>query len=198
MRFARTRALDYDIFLQTMTSTEGLRCDGCGQPASAEHIASRVKRLEWTTRWRPVHIGTLLLGAHAPQSDAEFLYAGKFEGEAESALRAAGISAEGKTAEATLAEFQRSGTFLAHVLECAPEVGAAGAAPVNELIEARLAAVAARIRRSLKPKRIVLISELSETVVAALAAAELGCPILRSDGTRVVAESGATAERPAL
>lgn len=181
-----------------MTSTEGLRCDGCGQPASPEHIARRLKRLEWATRWRPVHIGTLLLGAHAPKADAEFLYAGKFEGEAESALRAAGVSAEGKTAEATLAEFQRAGYFLGHLLECPPNAEEAELRSVETLILRKIPAVAARIRRSLKPKRIVLISELSETVAAALAAAELGCPILRSDGTRVVAESGATAEKPAL
>ena len=145
-----------------------------------------------------MHIGTLLLGAYAPQADAEFLYAGKFEGEAELALRAAGVSAAGKTAEATLTEFQRGGAFLAHLLECPPNAEGAELRSVEPLILRKIPAVAARIRRSLKPKRIVLISELSETVVAALTAAELGCPILRSDGTRVVAESGATAERPAL
>jgi hypothetical protein len=166
-----------------MTGTEGLRCDGCGQPASPEHIASRLKRLEWTTRWRPVHIGTLLLGALAPHADAEFLYAGKFEGQAESALRAAGVSAEGKTAEATLTEFQRSGYFLAHAVECAPEAGAASRASVNALIEGRLAAVAARIRRSLKPKRIILVSAFPPAVLQALVASDLGCPVYRVDGT---------------
>jgi len=33
-----------------------LPCDGCGQPASAEHIARRLQRLEWATRFRPIHI----------------------------------------------------------------------------------------------------------------------------------------------
>src|SRR5882724_4729003 len=57
-----------------MTNTE-LLCDGCGQQASSEHIAKRLQRLEWTTRYRPVHIGTVLLGAFVPGDDAVFLYA---------------------------------------------------------------------------------------------------------------------------
>jgi len=97
-----------------------LRCDGCGQPASSEHVARRLQRLEWTTRYRPVHIGTLLLGAVAPQKDSEFIYslASAWDGEARILLAATGIAPEGKSAETTLAEFQRQGFFLTHVLEC--------------------------------------------------------------------------------
>src|SRR3984893_2546309 len=58
----------------TMNSTD-LRCDGCGQPASPEHIARRLQRLEWMTRFRPIHLHTLLLGAFSPLVPAEFLYA---------------------------------------------------------------------------------------------------------------------------
>jgi len=43
-----------------------LPCDGCGQPASAEHIARRLQRLEWATRFRPIHIQALLLAAFRP------------------------------------------------------------------------------------------------------------------------------------
>src|SRR5881398_840720 len=76
-----------------MTTAAILRCDGCGQMGSPEHIARRLRRLEWATRYRPVHIQTLLLGGVAPPQDAEFLYApgGDFRGEAESLLRAVGI-----------------------------------------------------------------------------------------------------------
>ncbi len=75
-----------------------LRCDGCGQTASPAHVAQRLQRLEWTTRYRPVHIGALLLGAIAPREDAEFLYApeGKFAGEAKRVLQATGVSTSGK------------------------------------------------------------------------------------------------------
>src|SRR5215467_8497277 len=69
-----------------------LCCDGCGQMGSPEHIARRLRRLEWATRYRPVHIQTLLLAGIAPGEDAEFLYApgGEFHGEAELLLRAVG------------------------------------------------------------------------------------------------------------
>jgi len=155
-----------------------LRCDGCGQPASPEHIARRLQRLEWTTRFRPVHIGTLLLGAVAPQSDAEFIYspAGAWEGEAKSLLAAAGVTLDGKSAEATLAEFQRGGFLLTHVLECPVEDGAAGSA--QELIANRLPAVLSRIRRSLKPKRLIPISRALEQFLPALSAGDLPCAIL--------------------
>src|SRR5258708_87515 len=58
-----------------MINTMAMPCDGCGQTASAEHIARRLQRLEWTTRYRPVHINTLLLGAFSPQEERDFLYA---------------------------------------------------------------------------------------------------------------------------
>src|SRR5712664_2130177 len=159
-------------------NSTALRCDGCGQLASPEHIARRLQRLEWTTRFRPVHIGTLLLGAVAPQSDAEFIYspAGAWEGEAKSLLAAAGVTLDGKSAEATLAEFQRGGFLLTHVLECPVEDGAAGSA--QELIANRLPAVLSRIRRSLKPKRLIPISLALEQFLPALSAGDLPCAIL--------------------
>ena len=160
-----------------MTNTD-LRCDGCGQPASTEHIARRLQRLEWTTRYRPVHIGTLLLGAAAPQSDLEFIYstAGLWQGEASALLAAAGLTVHGKSWEAVLAEFQRGGFFVTHVLECPIE--SREASHVRQLIEARLPAVLTRIRRSLKPKRLVPISRDLEQFVPALTSGQLNCAIL--------------------
>src|SRR5713226_3342167 len=74
-------------------NSTALRCDGCGQLASPEHIARRLQRLEWTTRFRPLHIGTLLLGAIAPRNDNELIYspAGAWDGEAKMLLAAARI-----------------------------------------------------------------------------------------------------------
>ena len=155
-----------------------LRCDGCGQPASAEHIARRLQRLEWTTRYRPVHIGTLLLGAVAPQDDSAFIYssAGAWSGEARMLLTAAGVLQEGKSGETILADFQRHGFFLTYVLECPLQDGADSRIP--ELIGNRLPAVLTRIRRSLKPKRLAPISKWLEQFLPALASGELPCPIL--------------------
>lgn len=162
-----------------MTSETLLPCDGCGQPASQEHIARRLARLEWTTRFRPVHIGTLLVGAIAP-ADAEFLYApdGNFGGEAGIILDAAGISHSGKSADVVLAEFQRSGLLLTHVMECPLEHGRP-TPDASELLAGRLPAVLARIRRSLKPKRVVPISRLLEPLLRGDGPPfDVGCPVV--------------------
>jgi len=159
-----------------------LRCDGCGQTASPAHVAQRLQRLEWTTRYRPVHIGALLLGAIAPREDAEFLYApeGKFAGEAKRVLQATGVSTSGKSGDAVLAEFQRGGFLLAHVLECPLEEINSGKVP--ELIEFCLPATLGRIRRSLKPRKLGLISGELAFTVARFQSANLNCALVLDDG----------------
>ena len=167
-----------------MTNSISLPCDGCGQTASAEHIARRLQRLEWTTRYRPVHINTLLLGAFSPQEEKDFLYGpgGEFHGEAAQLLDALGISTKGKAAEAVHAEFQRAGFFLTHVLECPLGRDAGQAAEAAALLTKRLQAVASRIRRSLKPKRVVLISQVLGPILEKILALELGCPVVLDNG----------------
>jgi hypothetical protein len=162
--------------------TDFLSCDGCGQPASPEHIARRLQRLEWTTRYRPIHIGTLLLGGFSPLADADFLYSGKFEGEASRLLEAVGISPVGKPADAVLSEFQRGSFFLTHILECPLESGQAGPLVCESLLEKRVSSVMTRIRRSLKPKRVFLISESLAPLSAGLSSAELSCPVILDGG----------------
>jgi hypothetical protein len=173
-----------------------LRCDGCGQPASPEHIARRLQRLEWTTRYRPVHIGTLLLGAVAPQDDSAFIYspAGAWRGEARILLTAAGVVQEGKSGEAALAEFQRHGFFLTYVLECPLEGGADSR--TQELLGNRLPAVLTRIRRSLKPKRLAPISKWLEQFLPDLASGGLPCALLL-DGEKAFALDGNAAPEAA-
>src|SRR5256884_7278023 len=104
--------------LPIMTNPIALVCDGCGQAATAEHIARRLQRLEWTTRYRPVHIHTLLLGAFSPLRDEEFLYrsGGEFRGEAAQILEAVGISPAGEIPDAGDPGFHRAGVFLTHAL----------------------------------------------------------------------------------
>src|SRR5260370_20025793 len=103
-----------------MANSATLQCDGCGQIASPDHVTRRVQRLEWATRYRPVHIHTLLLGAFSPKEERDFLYLpeGEFQGEAAFLLDAVGISTAGKTREAVHVEFQRAGFFLTYLLEC--------------------------------------------------------------------------------
>lgn len=195
-----------------MKSNEILRCDGCGQVGSPEHIARRLRRLEWATRYRPVHIQTLLLGGVAPLEDSEFLYTpgGEFRGEAETLLRAVGIdsglppfdtqrkqqaipttpSTPGKPAEDIQAEFQAAGFFLTHILECPLELGENSAANTGDLLRKHLPPVASRIRRSLKPKRVMLVTEMPPEVVEDILSLDLGCEVIVSDGRSVSQRSG--------
>jgi hypothetical protein len=189
--FALRAPVDYDLFCR-MTTENLLPCDGCGQPASPEHIARRLQRLEWTTRYRPVHIGTLLLGAIAPRSDSDFLYAegGEFRGDAGIILAAAGFSITGKPPEAVLAEFQRGGFLLTYVLDC-PFEQDVDPSELQRLLERRLPAVLARVRRSLKPKRLVPIAQALEPSLGALEIANLGCAVVL-DGGKPFAIDGAS------
>jgi hypothetical protein len=177
-RFALRKDLNY--IQSGMTIANLPLCDGCGQMASPEHIARRLKRLEWTTHYRPIHIHTLLLGAVSPEPDAAFLYSpgAEFEGEAGTMLDLAGIPAVGKTADALHAEFQRRGFFLTHVLECPLDHGANSNVTLPELLAKRAPVVAARIRRSLKPKRVVLISEKLVALANQGTTGDLGCQMV--------------------
>ncbi len=180
-----------------MSNAIELPCDGCGQTASTEHIARRLKRLEWTTRYRPVHIHTLLLGAFSPVRAEDFLYAGggeygaEFRGEAAQLLDAVGISTAGKTRDAVHAEFQRAGFFLTHLLECPLESAGTLQADAPAAMKKRLAAVATRIRRSLKPKRVMAVTEELAAVLDDILALDLGCPVLLDQGKPFRLESRA-------
>jgi hypothetical protein len=175
-----------------MPNPDALVCDGCGQAAHADHIAKRLQRLEWTTRYRPIHISTLLLGAASPDSLDDFLYSphGPFQGEAANALDVAGISLAGKTREAIHAEFQRAGFFLTHALECPVEPGGSREEALAALLPQRVSQVVIRIRRSLKPKRVVLIAKSLNRVADQFSEEQLGCPVIY-DGQQPFALDGA-------
>jgi hypothetical protein len=184
-----------------MSKAIELPCDGCGQTASTEHFARRLRRLEWTTRYRPVHIHTLLLSALSPLRDEDFLYASggeygaEFRGEAAQILDGVGISTAGKARDAVHAEFQRAGFFLTHVLECPLEAEGSLQADAPAALKKRLTAVATRIRRSLKPKRVMAVTEELAAVLDDILAMDLGCPVLLDHGKPFLLESR-TGENP--
>ena len=161
-----------------------ISCDGCGQPASPEHIARRLRRLEWATRHRPIHLHTLLLGAISPQTPAEFLNSPEeaHSGEASNLIAAAGISAAGKSTDTILSEFQRRGIYLTHVLECPLDVPSSGADSLNNALTTRLPTLFTRIRRSLKPKRLAFISGSLTPLIERFASAQLNCELALDDG----------------
>ena len=164
--------------------TSEILCDGCGQPASPEHIARRLQRLEWATRYRPIHLHTLLLGAISPQAPAEFLYSPEqaHSGEAAKVIVAAGISAAGKSADAIQSEFQRRGIYLTHVLECPLDDPSTGADFLNNALITRLPTLFTRIRRSLKPKRLAFVSGSLTPLIERFASAQLNGELALDDG----------------
>jgi len=178
--------------------THTLPCDGCGQLAAPEHLAARLARLEQATRYRPLHIQTLLLSAFAPAEPTHFLYSaeGSFEGEAAQLLSAVEISTAGKSREAVLTEFQKRGLLLTHIMECFPESNS-DAASLQALLASQVQVALVRIRRSLKPKRVVVISHNLDFLMPKLNETSLGCAValahLDADADRA-AQSGSLGE----
>jgi hypothetical protein len=166
-----------------MTATT-LNCDGCGQAASAEHITRRLQRLEWMTRYRPVHVGTVLLGAYSPDAESDFLYseAAEVTGEAKYVLAATGIDTSGKKKESILNEFQRGGFLLGYVMECPLEPEWRNEAALTGLLQARMPVFLARLRRSFQPKRVALISSKLDFLFAGLTEKDLGCTLVGNGG----------------
>ncbi|HEY6386820.1 MAG TPA: hypothetical protein VIX91_14165 [Candidatus Acidoferrum sp.] len=100
----------------------------------------------------------------------------------------------GKPADTVLSEFQRGGFFLTHILECPLESGQAGPLVCESLLGKRVSSVMTRIRRSLKPKRVFLISESLGLLSAGLSGAELGCPVILDGGQPFALDSSSFSE----
>jgi hypothetical protein len=178
--------------------TPEVSCDGCGLPATAEHIWARLARLEWSTRFRPIHINLLLL-ISAPPLEADFYdaspedFPGRLPGgrTLDALFSALGIVASGANPtgaggrEALLGEFQRRGIFLAPVCECplaTPEIPGA--------IERLGPTIAKRIRFSYKPKAIVILSPELSGLKEELAAAGQGIHVQDAGNALALAVKG--------
>jgi hypothetical protein len=170
------------------TSAKELPCDGCGRPASPEHIAGRIRRLELSTMFRPIHIGVLFV-AYAPPIHQGNVAPGtaQLSESADPFLSDLVILAtEGPSAlpptdavadSARLAEFQHRGYYLAYLSEC--PIGAQ-----EESVESAIARLAPtlirRIRFNYKPKQIAPLGPELAALIPALRAAGIG-PILTLD-----------------
>ena len=178
-------------------------CDGCGRPASAEHLSLRLRRLELATRFRPIHIHVLFLMEAPPPRLEDYFYFVPENGAAartqraepwslffDSLLTGAGILLErGKSDEACLGEFQRHGHFLAEAIECPAEEAesgraSGGAAPrASEPLLLRLApTMIKRIQFSYKPRHIAIVSPGLVSLIPLLKQADLGDRLLLHDG----------------
>ena len=155
-------------------------CDGCGAPADEAHIRQRIERLEMATRFRPIHIQTLLL-ADAPTSRLEdYFYRPLCEGESRSAeakeffvemMKAAGIAPDvAANEEAALAEFQRRGFYLAHAVEC--PVATPG--ELSERVTRASSTLLKRIEFSYRPKHIIPIGAAVKAIAPELQKSSIG------------------------
>lgn len=131
-------------------------CDGCGATVDAEHIRSRIERLEMATRYRPVHVQTLLVGTAPPERTEDYLYSSETKG----------------------AELQRNGIFLVYAVECPLPTG-------TDAAQAALRAAPALIKRmqfSYKPKSVVLFSSATSELIPALNNAGFRDHVILKDG----------------
>lgn len=172
-------------------------CDGCGLPASDEHVARRLKRLELATRFRPVHISILFL-AEAPPFLLENYFYRPAEERAERGglsrilfdelMSGVGIAPEGQSEASCLAEFQRGGFFLADSLECPVEEIVPGVkegtarANALDLAHRYGPTVAKRILYSYKPRHVVLLSTRTRHLIPFLQQAGLSDRLLFYQG----------------
>jgi hypothetical protein len=140
-------------------------CDSCGIAATQEHLLRRTTRLEFATRYRPIHIQVLAL-AVAPTvrledcfyNDATEVAERSVEEQefARAMLEAAGLRRGGQPWKEMLAEFQAAGWFLAYCVECPAEEWGEEVGASDEAIAARFApSLRLRIIHSYKPKQIV-------------------------------------------
>ena len=148
-------------------------CDGCGAQVDEPHIRHRIERLELATRFRPIHIQVLVLDDAPPSACEDYFYraASSIPRSAPSQMffdeiaKSIGLQpSEAQHQDATLAEFQRRGFYLAYAVECPVE-----SAERLDAAVARLArTVLLRLNASYKPKFVAPVSAALQPVVSLL------------------------------
>lgn len=159
-----------------------LPCDGCGLPASPEHIAARVHRLELSTRYRPLHISILFVAATPAEFEADDFYAAP---EKSALLNVLGITSTenqpGAKADpaALLNEFQRRGFHLVYLSECPGSVDTVfGADEISRLTPT----LVRRVRFNYKPRLVAPLGAELFPLVEALQKAGIGPLITTAAG----------------
>jgi hypothetical protein len=149
-------------------------CDGCGIEATNLHRRERIERLELATRFRPIHIQVLFLDSAPPLRFEDYFY----NAAKDRAVRSVGSRmyfdeimkvlgappAAGLSEESALAEFQRRGYFLAHVVECPVE----REEDLEDSIYRMAPKLLIRVQKSYQPKRILLLSQSTQHVIELL------------------------------
>lgn len=148
----------------TQAAVEPILCDGCTRQATPEHLRRRIARLEWASRFRPIHVSTLFLMPAPPVTQEDYFYhpselpkEGTARAMFEDVLAACGVRSASGDKEAALREFQHKGFFMAEAIECSiePEEEAG----FGDLLSGLMPTLERRIRHSYRPKSVLLVSD---------------------------------------
>jgi hypothetical protein len=171
-------------------------CDGCGATVDDAHIRQRIERLELATRFRPIHIHLLLIDAAPPARPEDFFYRTSGHGGARSVASRMYFSELAKLAgaepgsetpdEATLAEFQRRGIFLAYAFDCPANNHDDSFNRLTAEVRRQAPTVVLRLQTSYKPKYIALISQPTQELIQPLQEAKWGDRLVLDGGAPFV------------
>jgi hypothetical protein len=177
-------------------------CDGCGLPASAEHVAERIKRLELATRYRPIHINLLfVLLQPMPRVEDDFYGPPELRDFFDLLMGALGISADlakPRTAQdrsapyvSQLLEFQRRGYFLAYLSECpakppSPATPSAEESAARDCVSRLAPTFIKRIQFNYKPKNVALLGTHLQPLAEILGRSDVGPLMLLDHGRPLV------------
>jgi hypothetical protein len=159
-------------------------CDGCGLPASADHMAQRLERLELATRFRPIHISVLFVALDPmARPEDDFYRPPESRDFFDSFLTALDIPAD----TAGLLEFQSRGYYLTYLCECPVEPPHAPDPDTDEnLVGDRIPRLAPtlvkRIRFNYKPKYVALLGTRLRPLIGILEQSGLGTLLLLDRG----------------
>jgi hypothetical protein len=171
-----------------------LRCDGCGLPASAEHIAARLEYLELVTRYRPFHINLLFVALQPSINPEDDFYRSPESAPVLDSLAEAlqlstseelGVPSgdDHQARRARLIEFQRRGYYLAYLSECPlpADSDSAQAGEKRDTAEVlwRLApTLVKRIQFNYRPKQVALLGTELQPLVEMLKQAGMSANLL--------------------
>lgn len=152
-----------------------IACDGCGLEVTNLHRRQRTERLELATRYRPIHIQVLFLDSAPPLRVEDYFYSVAKDRSVRSVgsrmyfdeiTKVLGPRPSGTShnEEALLADFQRRGFYLTHVVECPIEKEE----DVESAIYRMAPKLLIRAQKSYQPKHILLLSQPTQHVVELL------------------------------
>jgi hypothetical protein len=172
------------------SSANYIVCDGCGQRADPEHIATRIQRLETASRYRPIHIGTLFLDLAPPAAFEDDFYGAsqpsdftlQLLGALDIQAPAGEAVADPATLPGRLHEFQHRGYYIAHLSECPVAISPESASTTAETISHLSLNLIKRIQFNYRPKQIALLGKEISLLLQVLNDAGIGSAVLVDDG----------------